>query len=43
MLATALVDLLKKENITHLNTLYKNYESKPSFVVLVGFPNTCNM
>ena len=25
MLATALVDLLKKENITHLNTLYKNY------------------
>ena len=26
-----------------LNTLYKNYESKPSFVVLVGFPNTCNM
>jgi hypothetical protein len=37
------VDLLKKENITHLNTLYKNYESKPSFVVPVGFPNTCNM
>jgi hypothetical protein len=37
------VDHVNKENITHLNRLYKNYESKASFVVPVEFPNTCNM